>query len=472
MSFNMKPLNSHRRAIRIISLLAVLTIVPLSFAQTAAPSLASQAAMVTEFDVNGLRVLVKRRPNSPTVAAGLFFRGGTRNLTAQNAGIENFTLDVATEGSVKFPRAIMRRELASTGSNISSGTNYDYSVLALASTREKFNRSWEIFTDIAMNPAFAPEDVELTRGKIMSGLQSRDDDPDSHLQELVDKTILGKTTYGSDPNGTAESVGRFTAADLRAYHQKIMETSRLLLVVVGDLDADQIKQLVTASLGKLPRGNYKDVPAPALDFSQGTLDITSRQLPTNYINGIFAAPSLKDPDYSAMQVAVSLLRDRVFEEVRVKRNLSYAPSADLGNLAANTGAIYVTAVDANQSIKLMLGEINSLKTNPVSERDLAGVSGQFLTTYFISDETNAAQASELARYELIGGGWRKAFDYLTRVREVKPQDVQAVAKKYMTNLRFVVLGNPASIDRSIFLQNVPTKETGRAYTQPAFLSFQ
>jgi len=466
----MKAINSHRYTIRIISfLVVVLTVVPLSFAQTAVSSLASQAALVTEFEVNGLKVLVKRRPNSPTVSAGLFFRGGTRSLTPQNAGIESFALNVATEGSVKFPRAVMRRELASTGSNISSGSNYDFSALALASTREKFDRSWEIFTDVAMNPAFAPEDVELTRGKILSGLQSRDDDPDGHLQELVDKTILAKTTYGSDPSGTIESVGRFTAADLRAYHQKIMETSRLLLVLVGDLNADDVKQMVAASLGKLPRGSYKDVGVPALDFSQGTLDVTSRQLPTNYINGIFAAPSLKDPDYFAMRVAVSLLNDRVFEEVRVKRNLSYAPSADLGSLAANTGTIYVTAVDANQSIRIMLGEINSLKSKPVTDRELLGVKGQFLTTYFISDETNAAQAAELARYELMGGGWRKAFDYLTRVREVKPQDVQTVAQKYMKNLRFVVLGNPASIDRSVLLQNLPTKETGRIFTQPAYL---
>src|SRR6476659_2407562 len=160
----MKSINSRRYAIRIVSLLVVvLTVVPLSFAQTAVSSLASQAALVTEFEVNGLKVLVKRRPNSPTVSAGLFFRGGTRNLTPQNAGIESFALNVATEGSVKFPRAVMRRELASTGSNISSGSNYDFSALALASTREKFDRSWEIFTDVAMNPAFAPEDVELTR---------------------------------------------------------------------------------------------------------------------------------------------------------------------------------------------------------------------------------------------------------------------------------------------------------------------
>jgi len=236
----------------------------------------------------------------------------------------------------------------------------------------------------------------------------------------------------------------------------MMETSRLLLVIVGDVDAATIKQKVTDAFGKLPRGNYKEAPTTSFDFSKPTLDITQRALPTNYVQGIFNAPSINNPDFYAMRVATTILRDRVFEEVRVKRNLSYAPSADMGSLAANSGNIYVTAVDANQAIRVMLDEIRKLKTEPVDPKDISGVTGQFLTTYFIGQETNAAQAAELARYELNGGGWRNAFQFLNRAREVKPADIQAVANKYMKNIRFVVLGNPAAIDRSIFLQTHPT----------------
>jgi zinc protease len=429
----------------------VLTFISLNFAQTAGTNLASQAALVTEFDVNGLKVLVKRRPNSQTVAAGLFFRGGVKNITAQNAGIEGFALSVATEGSQKFPRDVFRRELAKTGSSISSGANYDFSVLALASTKQAFDRSWEIFTDVAINPAFAPSDVELTREKILTGLRSSEDDPDGYLQVLVEKTINAKTPYENDPSGTIENVSRFSTEDLRAYHKNLMQTSRLLLVIVGDLDAEVLKQRIAASFGKLPPGNYKEQAAASFDFSKPTLDVTSRNLPTNYIQGVFDAPSISNPDFYAMRVATTLLRDRVFEEVRVKRNLSYAPSADMGSRAANTANIYVTAVDANQAISVMLNEISGLKNDPVDTREISGVTGQFLTTYFIGQETNAAQAAELARYELIGGGWRNSFEFLNRVRQVTPDDVQRVSQKYMKNLRFVVLGKPEFINRQVFL---------------------
>jgi len=69
----------------------------------------------------------------------------------------------------------------------------------------------------------------------------------------------------------------------------------------------------------------------------------------------------------------------------------------------------------------------------------------------MEQETNAAQAANLAEYELIGGGWRNSFELIARLHAVTPADVQRVAQKYMHNLRFVVLGNPKSVDTKIFI---------------------
>jgi zinc protease len=452
----MKAVSSQQSAVsKFFALtLIVLSFVSIGFAQqdTVRASLASQVAQVKEFEVNGLKVLVKRRPLSPTVAAGLFIRGGVKNVSAQNAGIENFMLSAMTEGSKSFPRETLRRELARTGSSIASSSGYDFSVISLGSTRQNFDRSWDIFTDIVLNPAFAPADINLAKDRILTSLRDDTDDPDGYLQVLQNKVIYANHPYGNDPRGTTETVSKFTAEDLRAYHQKTMQTSQLLLVIVGDLDAADLQKRITDAFGKLPKGAYKEPPATAFNFSQPTLDVTTRVLPTNYIQGVFDAPSVANPDFYAMRVATTLLRDRVFEEVRVKRNLSYAPNADMNALGVSTGNIYVTAVDANQAISVMLNEIKNLKDEQVDEREISGVTGQFLTTYYVGQETNAAQAGELAKYELIGGGWRNAFGFLDKVKQVTPADVQRVSQKYMKNLRFIVLGDPKAINREIFLQ--------------------
>src|SRR5829696_1557705 len=143
---------------------------PTAAAATAPREAADTLRLVTEFEVNGLKVLVKRREGSQSVVAGLFLRGGARNVTAENAGVEALMLDVATEASQKFPLAVMRRELARTGTGLSYGVNYDYSVLSLASTRRHFDHSWEIFTDSALSPSFRPEDFERVKGRTLVGL--------------------------------------------------------------------------------------------------------------------------------------------------------------------------------------------------------------------------------------------------------------------------------------------------------------
>ena len=411
---------------------------------------AQQAALVSEFDVNGLKVLVKRREGSLTVAAGLFVRGGARNINADNAGIEALMMSASTEASQAFPRDRMRTELSRMGTVITSGVNNDYSVLQLTCTRPYFDRSWQMFTDVALHPSFTKEDVSLIQNRLVVSLRDETDDPDTYLQRLQEKVTYAGHPYFNRTAGTAETVGRITVDDLRRYHDKVMETSRLLLVIVGDLNATNVRDMVASSLGKLPKGNYKPEQMPQLTFDKSSVEVTQRDLPTNYVQGLFAAPPLTSPDIYAMRIASSMLRDRVFEEVRVRRNLSYAPDAFLRTQAANVGGIYVTAVDANQSVRIMLNEISRLQTELVGVDDIQAVVAQYLTNYYLGQETNLAQAGELAQYELIGGGWRNSVEFFQKLEAVTPGDVQRVSQKYMRNIQFVVLGNPRSVDSAIF----------------------
>jgi zinc protease len=420
-----------------------------------APPTASREAgdtlrRVTEFDVNGLKVLVKRREGSQSVVAGLFLRGGARNVTAENAGIESLMLDVATEASQKFPREQMRRELSRTGTGLTYGINYDYSVLSLGSTRRHFDRSWEIFTDAALRPSFTPEDFERVKSRMVVARSDDEDTPDSFLQVLQSRVVYAGHPYLNNPSGSAASVRSLTLDDVKRYHALMMQTSRLLLVVVGDVEPAEIRRKVEAGLGKLPRGDYKSEPLPQFTFRTPTVAVTERQLPTNYVQGVFAAPPPNSPDYYAMRVASTVLQGRVFSVVRVRHNLSYAPDAFLYSQGANLGGISVTSVDANQSVQLMLREIARLQTEEISPDEIRGTAQHFLTRYYMGQETNAAQAGELAQAELLGGSWRNSAVFIDRLRAVTPADVKRAANTYMRNLQFVVLGNPRDINKDIF----------------------
>lgn len=412
---------------------------------------AAQAALVSEFEVNGLKVILKRRPNSPTVAGGLFIRGGARNINDKNAGIEQLMLSTAIEAGKNIPRQTVRRDLSGRGSVISAGVSNDYSAVSLATTKPDFDRVFDIFAEVLLRPAFAEEDIKRNRDQMLAGLRETGAVPEAALESLQDKVIYAGHPYANDVNGTPATIGSLTAHDLATYHKNIMETSRLLMVFVGDIDPDRLKAKIAETFGKLPPGSYKETPYPAIDFSKATLDATQRTLPTNYLKGVFAAPSIDSPDYYAMRVAMAVLQTLVYQEVRGRLQLSYAPDAEIDAFAANTANISVSTTDPNTATDAMLKQIKFLKDRQLNEEVIDEVSAFFLTRHYMGQETSVAQVGELAKYELIGGGWRRSFEFLPGVRAVTGADVKRVAEKYMKNLRFTYIGNTAILDRKVFV---------------------
>src|SRR5437762_3750791 len=186
-----------------LSLLLTLVLAAAVQAQTAPPTtapdfqsvIARQASLVSEFDVNGLKVLVKRREGSQTVAVQFYIRGGAENVTATNAGVEAFMLNVASEASANYPRDRMRKELARMGTAIGESVNYDYSALAMAATRTNFDKSWDIFADVATNPAFTTGDVALVKTRLVASLSGDTDEPDTYLQRLQEKVAYDVHPY-------------------------------------------------------------------------------------------------------------------------------------------------------------------------------------------------------------------------------------------------------------------------------------
>jgi zinc protease len=100
----------------------------------------------------------------------------------------------------------------------------------------------------------------------------------------------------------------------------------------------------------------------------------------------------------------------------------------------------------------MLGEISRLQTEPVDPGEIESVAAQFLTNYYVDQQTNAAQAGTLARAEMLGGGWQRSTTLIERINAVTPLDVRRVAARYMRHIQFVVLGPDDDIERPIFLQ--------------------
>jgi len=403
-----------------------------------------------EFTVNGLKVILKKNAANEVVVTQLYIRGGVLNLTPELAGVEPLLFDAAKQGTAKYAKEKINAELARMGTQIGSDVTRDYSVVQMRCVKTYFNLSWDIFSDVILNPTLAPQEVELSREQLITALRQRRDNPDSYLEWLGEARFYRNHPYALDPLGTEETVSKISIAQMRQYLKGNLLTSKLLLVVVGNIDKTELQSKAALAFGQLPIGNYKPQPPRLVKHERASVYIEAQSLPTNYIIGCFAAPGLRDKDYYAMRTAVAILHDRIFEEVRTKRNLSYAPAAELEDLFANYGKLYVTTVAPDTTIKVMLAEVRRVQNRFLQAGALGGRIKLANTSYYLENETNLAQASFLARFELAGAGWKAGEKFVKNRTKVTPEQIMEAALRYMNNIQFVVIGDSARIDEKVF----------------------
>jgi zinc protease len=401
---------------------------------------------------NGLKVIHRRVQGNEVVAVQIYFRGGARNITEKNAGIESLMFDVAQQGTRSFSKYQINRELARMGTAVDSAGGYDYSVVAMKCVRRNFAHSWQILSDVVLNPLFEEKEVALAKDQLVNGLRQQNDVPESQVALISSNLLYKSHPYINSPDGTIDSVSGLTAADLKAHHAKLLQTSRMTVVIVGNFTLEEVKERVETTFGKLPRGNY-DSAAPPL-FSNAAhpeFQIVEKGVKTNYIRGTFAAPPLNHPDYPAFYVAVNILGQLFFQEVRVKRNLTYTADATLLTNEANSGFLVVTTAKPNETISVMFDQIDFLQRNVLRDEGLRSLIGGMLTSYYSKLEKNDEQAQKLAEYEILGGGWRRLQTWIDDLSKVKPEDVQRVSNTYLKNFHFAAIGSASQFDRELFM---------------------
>lgn len=404
---------------------------------------------ISKFGVAGIPVIFRPISANEVVAVRLYIRGGSANLTTANAGIESMMLQASTEGTAKYSKDAFAARSTESGTKIGPETTPDYSVLTLQGVRQNWNAAWDLFTQAALHPTFPASEVAIVKGQAVDAAKRLPDDADTYLAYLADSLLYAGHPYAVTPAGTVSSLSSIDRDALAAWHKQRMTKENLLLVVVGNVSRADLIAKIQQAFGALPAKGGAAVSVGALAAITPAVVVVQRPLPTNYILGQFATPALTDADYPAFRAATDILRNNLFEEVRTKRNLTYAVGAGLGTRHVNRGTLYVTAIAPDTTVKVIFSTVKHLQEESLSQASIAENENVSLTASYLRQETNMGQATALGMWELIGGGWQNDARFISAYKRVTAADIQRVARKYMQHARFVVIGDPAKVTQSL-----------------------
>lgn len=401
-------------------------------------------SLTSSFESGGITVIHRVAAASEIVAVNLYLLGGSRQLTARTAGVEALLLGASEYGTRHYPGDRTRRAQGLTGSRFFIEPQADWTLFGFHGLTSELDSTWAVFADRLMHPALDSAAIEVVRWRMLTSVRARQNTPDGLVQRLADSIAFGPHPYAHPATGTEHSLLGLTGDDLRRYHADQMMTSRMLLVVVGDVSRERIETLIGRTLGTLPRGTYQWEPPPSWASGANAVAVFERELPTNYIYGYFAGPPPSHRDYAAFRLATALLGAQIHSRIR-DEGLSYAAYAPFLERGAPAGGIYVSTTVPARAMRVINDVIEEMRQVTLTRRSLAFFAEQFIMDYFGENATSVAQADFLARAQLYRGDWRSASQYMAELRRVSPIAVRRAVSQYVRDIRYGYVGDPARV---------------------------
>lgn len=418
---------------------------------------------VNEFVLdNGLKLLVKEDHRSPVVVAQIWYRVGSADEYAGVTGISHMLEHMMFKGTDKYPRQAFTEIIKKHGGRDNAFTSRDYTAYYQLFEKSHLEISFDLESDRMINLKLAQQDFEKEREVVREERRLRvDDNPESRIYEQLYASAFNYSPYRQPVIGWDNDLVGLELADLSNWYRLWYAPNNATIVVVGDVLADNVYQLVQEYFGnlkptKLPNRKTR-LETPQQGERRVEMAISAVQ-PTIVMGYRTSRSDQSQPAWHryALSVLSNVLAGT--KSARFSKNLirgaAIAQSANAGYSAySRYEDLFVivatpnTGVDINQIEQAVENELAQLKKTPVSEEELSTIKAQLIASEIYQQDSIQHQASTLGRLETTGIGWREQFRFRNYIAAVTAEQVMQVANEYLINKnRTVVVLNPQTTE--------------------------
>jgi len=385
---------------------------------------------------SGARLHVQRRPDVPVFAARAAFRGGLLAEDAATAGLTRFLSSLWLRGTRSHSAADFARTAESRAVEIDGFAGRSSFGLTAESTREQLAPALELFSEVLLEPAFAPEELERERREALAAIDRREDRLAQRAFLLFAQTLYPTHPYGQPILGHRETVSAFDRDLVAAHHAKLVRGPNLVMGVAGDVDPDDVAARVSARLSELSSeaGDSEPPPMEPAPRELRRAEIQKDRAQAHLVVG-FRGLTVDDPDRFALEVIAQLLAGqggRLFLELRDRRGLAYALNAvNVEGLQPGFFAVYIaTAPEKHDEARRgVFDELEALRAAPPPDDELARAKHFLAGSFLIDEQRSAARAAHMALDSLYGLGPDASRRYAAQVEAVTKDDVLRVARR-------------------------------------------
>lgn len=392
---------------------------------------------------NGMKVLLTRRTESPTVVTSLMFDAGyCTDKFGGKLGLASLSMDMLDEGTKSLNSLQISERLQLLGAGLNTSSDLDFSYVTLNALKQSFDQGLDLMADVVLNPSFPDSDFKRLQEQQLSAIRNEKKQPQGMVMRTMPALLYGEDhPYGMPFSGKGEEdvVKSITLDDVRGFYRRWLKPNNATIVVTGDVSLDELVAKLEKRFGTWAKGDVQKKVIPEVKTNNSANKIYLIDRPESQQSVIIAgylAQPYGSVDEAALEQTNNILggdfTSRINMNLREDKHWSYGSRSMIQNTRGQRPFMVFAQVQTDktkESVQEVIKEVNSFVTDkPMTQAEfdktkqntMLGMAGQW--------ETNAAvnfDARSIVKYGLADDYWKK---YSGRVQALTLPDAQNVAK--------------------------------------------
>lgn len=417
------------------------------------PKLVKENVSTKKYELaDGAKLLVTPNELNDIVAISIYVKGG-EFLESIHATAELMS-SVMVKGTKKYSSVELAQILEENGIKISPSSSSDAFTISILTTKSQLPKTLELLDEVVNNASFDDYEIEKTRTSMLNTIKQSRDVPMNVALEEYKSLIYENSVYSNGSKLYEKTLPKIQREDILGYYESIFNPKNIVISVNGNVNVNDLAPQFDSIFKKknVDEFNYQNYSSSILPLSSEKKSIkTVNDLKAAwFIMGWQVAGVLEEKDCATLQVIDAILgtgmSSRLFKNLRDQEGLAYQLGSSYSpRILKGSFTVFIGTNPKNLPIaeKMLFVEINKLKTEFVSDKELQEAKDKILGKYIISQETNLEKASLIGRFESSGRGFEFKDKYEQVINSVSASDIIEVANKYFNGnyAESIVKGN-------------------------------
>lgn len=396
---------------------------------------------------NGLEVVVIPDHRAPVATHMLWYKVGSADEEPGKSGIAHFFEHLMFKGTSTYPSGEFSAAIAAVGGSENAFTSYDYTAYYQQIAPTELQDMMRFEADRMRNLVLSEENIETERQVVLEERRQRTDNvPASILSEELNATLYQNHPYGIPVIGWQQEIEGLTHDDLKSFYDRYYTPNNAVLVVAGDVNADQVRAMAEETYGKVARG--PDLPPRARPMEpdqKTTRDVTLRDprvtVPNMSINWyVPSARRAEKGEFEALAILSEVLgeglRSRLYQDLVVKQGIASSAGSYLQGASYDYSALVIYGeprgeADLETVEAALVAQIEKIKSEGITQKELDTARTKILRDQIFMRDSQVRSANLFGAVLATGGTVEDITGLPERLDAVTVEAVQAVAKRYL-----------------------------------------